>query len=48
MQSALKEWLRGPHNDVLSKSPVHPDIIEAIYSLFEEWKGNKEVYTYNF
>nr|CAG4637653.1 EOG090X02H3 [Chydorus sphaericus] len=43
MQSALKEWLRGPHNDVLSKSPVHPDIIEAIYSLFEEWKGNKEL-----
>ena len=44
MQTALKEWLKEPLNEILGKSPsALPDIIEAIYGLIEEWKSNREV-----
>ena len=40
----ISEWLKDTQNDVWNKSlSSNSDMIEAIYSLIEEWKSNKEV-----
>ena len=44
MQVFIGEWLKDSQYDVLDKaSASNPDIVEAIFSLIEEWKSNKEV-----
>ena len=44
MQVFIGEWLKDSQYDVLNKaSASNPDIVEAIFSLIEEWKSNKEV-----
>ena len=44
MQVFIGEWLKDSQYDVLNKaSACNPDIVEAIFSLIEEWKSNKEV-----
>lgn len=45
MQVFIGDWLKDSQYDVLTKnSASNPDIVEAIFSLIEEWKSNKEVY----
>nr|CAG4641523.1 EOG090X02H3 [Eurycercus lamellatus] len=44
MQLFLADWLKDSQNDVWNKSSANnPDVNEAIYSLIEEWKSNKEL-----
>lgn len=40
----VSEWLKDTQNDVWKKPLAsNSDMIEAIYSLIEEWKSNKDV-----
>lgn len=40
----VSEWLNDKQNDVWNLSIAsNSDMMEAIYSLIEEWKSNKEV-----
>ena len=40
----LTEWLKEARNNQVSKSCLtNPEVIEAIYSLIEELKSNKDV-----
>lgn len=44
MRIFITEWLKDGQNDVWNKSlSSNSDMIEAIFSLIEEWKSNKEV-----
>ncbi len=44
MRLFISEWLKDTQNDVWNKSlSSNCDMIEAIYSLIEEWKSNKDV-----
>nr|SVE86632.1 EOG090X02H3 [Daphnia similis]SVE87259.1 EOG090X02H3 [Daphnia similis] len=41
----ITEWLKDGQNDVWNKSlSSNSDMIEAIFSLIEEWKSNKELF----
>nr|SVE74064.1 EOG090X02H3 [Daphnia barbata] len=41
----INEWLKDGQNDIWKKSlSSNSDMIEAIFSLIEEWKGNNELF----
>ncbi|XP_032792324.1 hyccin isoform X1 [Daphnia magna] len=45
MRIFITEWLKDGQNDVWNKSlSSNSDMIEAIFSLIEEWKSNKELF----
>ncbi|KAI9551943.1 hypothetical protein GHT06_022280 [Daphnia sinensis] len=45
MRVFITEWLKDGQNDVWNKSlSSNSDMIEAIFSLIEEWKSNKELF----
>nr|SVE70302.1 EOG090X02H3 [Daphnia similis]SVE70926.1 EOG090X02H3 [Daphnia similis]SVE71557.1 EOG090X02H3 [Daphnia similis]SVE72190.1 EOG090X02H3 [Daphnia similis] len=45
MRLFITEWLKDGQNDVWNKSlSSNSDIIEAIFSLIEEWRSNKELF----
>nr|CAG4636839.1 EOG090X02H3 [Ceriodaphnia reticulata]SVE72816.1 EOG090X02H3 [Ceriodaphnia reticulata] len=45
MRLFISEWLKDTQNDVWNKSlSSNCDMIEAIYSLIEEWKSNKDLF----
>lgn len=44
MRLFISEWLKDAQNDVWSKAlSSNSDMMEAIFSLIEEWKSNKDV-----
>ena len=44
MRLFISEWLKDAQNDVWSKVlSCNTDMMEAIFSLIEDWKSNKDV-----
>lgn len=49
MRLFITDWLKDGQNDAWNKSlSSNSDLIEAIFSLIEEWKRNKEVSEIHF
>jgi hypothetical protein len=47
MRLFISDWLKDAQNDGWSKAlSSNSDMMEAIFSLIEEWKSNKDVKLY--